>query len=71
MINLTQRKQKYILVEEKRETVQLNWPDAEKGVHPNDQNRACSVLTNYMDNGKFFTNILGDEMLPIVRLVVM
>ena len=41
------------LVEEVREIVQLDWPDAETGVLPDDQNRACSVLSNYMDNGEF------------------
>ena len=41
-----------ILVEEVREVVQLNWPDAETGVDPEDQDRSCSVLTNYMDNGR-------------------
>ena len=36
-----------------RENVQLNWPDAETDVAPEDQNRACSVLSNYVDHGKF------------------
>ena len=39
-------------VEEVRESVQLNWPDAETGVDAEDQDMSCSVLTNSMDNGK-------------------
>ena len=41
------------IVEEVRERVQLNWPDAETGVAIGDQNRACTVLSNYLDNGEF------------------
>ena len=41
-----------LLVEAVRQDVQLNWPDAETGVAAEDQNRACSVLSNYVDNGK-------------------
>ena len=31
----------------------MNWPDAETGVDPEDQDKSCTVLSNYMDNGKF------------------
>ena len=31
----------------------MNWPDAETGVNPEDQDKSCTVLSNYMDNGKF------------------
>ena len=41
------------IVEEVRERVQLNWPDAETGVALGDQNKACTVLSNYLDNGEF------------------
>ena len=41
------------VVEEVRERVQMNWPDAETGVDPEDQDKSCTVLSNYMDNGKF------------------
>ena len=34
-----------------RSSVQVNWPDAETGVAPNEVNKACSVLTNYLDRG--------------------
>ena len=30
----------------------MNWPDAETGVNPEDQDKSCTVLSNYMDNGK-------------------
>ena len=40
------------VVEEVRERVQMNWPDAETGVNPEDQDKSCTVLSNYMDNGK-------------------
>ena len=43
-----------LLVEEVRQDVQLNWPDAETGVAVEDQNRACSVLSSYVDNGNPF-----------------
>ena len=41
------------VVEEVRERVQMNWPDAETGVDPEDQDKSCTVLSNFMDNGKF------------------
>ena len=31
----------------------MNWPDAETGVDPKDQDKSCTVLSNFMDNGKF------------------
>ena len=31
----------------------MNWPDAETGVDPEDQDKSCTVLSNFMDNGKF------------------
>ena len=43
----------FLIVEEVRERVQLNWPDAETGVALGDQNKACTVLSNYLDNGEF------------------
>ena len=39
-------------VEMVREKVQLNWPDAETGLAKEEQNRACTVLSNYVDQGK-------------------
>ena len=39
-------------VELVREKVQLNWPDAETGIAREEQNRACTVLSNYVDQGK-------------------
>ena len=30
----------------------MNWPDAETGVNSKDQDKSCTVLSNYMDNGK-------------------
>ena len=41
-----------ILVESVREKVQLNFPDAESGLAKEDQNRACTVMSNYLDKGK-------------------
>ena len=43
----------FLIAEEVRERVQLNWPDAETGVALGDQNKACTVLSNYLDNGEF------------------
>ena len=38
-------------VEAVRDAIQPNWPDAEKGVPPEQVNKACTVLTNYLDKG--------------------
>ena len=32
--------------------MQLNWPDAETGITKEDQNKACTVLSNYVEKGK-------------------
>ena len=40
------------VVESVRQDVQPNWPDAEKGVPLREQDRRCTVLTNYLDKGK-------------------
>ena len=41
-----------IVVESVRGKVQLNYPDAETGLANEDQNRACTVMSNYLDKGK-------------------
>ena len=41
-----------IVVESVRGKVQLNYPDAETGLAKEDQNRACTVMSNYLDKGK-------------------
>ena len=42
----------FFVVEVVREKIQLNWPDAETGLATEDQNRACTVLSNYLDHGR-------------------
>ena len=34
-----------------RNAIQPTWPDAETGVPPEEVNKACTVLTNYLDKG--------------------
>ena len=41
-------------VEAVRDAIQPNWPDAEKGVPPEQVNKACTVLTNYLEKGNAF-----------------
>ena len=41
-----------IVVESVRGKVQLNYPDAETGLAKEEQNRACTVMSNYVDKGK-------------------
>ena len=42
----------FAIVEMVREKIQLNWPDAETGLASEEQNRACTVLSNYIDHGR-------------------
>ena len=44
-------KSAHFVVESVRKDVQPNWPDAEKGVPKGQQDRRCTVLTNYLDKG--------------------
>ena len=43
--------------------MQLNWPDAETGMPKEEQNKACTVLSNYVEKGKSTLKELNKKQL--------